>query len=80
MDAAEGRKIATWAMLPSWEGFVVDEGCSSINAWAAVAVIEDLAGCMTKSVVQEHHQISNVPASYNFKDVSYDNYFALHYF
>ncbi|XP_068694646.1 E3 ubiquitin-protein ligase rnf213-alpha-like isoform X2 [Montipora foliosa] len=69
MDAAEGRKIATWAMLPSWEGFVVDEGCSSINAWAAVAVIQDLAGCMTKSVVQEHHQISNVPASYNFKDI-----------
>ena len=69
MDAAEGRRIATRAMLPSLEGFT-GEG-KDTNAWKAVEVIQNLGYCMTSSHVEENGRYpKNVPASYDFKEVS----------
>ncbi|XP_067056125.1 E3 ubiquitin-protein ligase rnf213-alpha-like isoform X2 [Acropora muricata] len=68
MDAAEGRRIATRAMLPSLEGFT-GEG-KDTNAWKAVEVIQNLASCMTNSHVEENGRyLRNVPASYDFREV-----------
>lgn len=72
MDPAEGRKIATWAMLPRWEGFVVDGGNKSMSAWEAIGIIKDLAYCMTQTSVEENGRLTeNVPSLYNFKRVRY---------
>lgn len=69
MDAAEGRRIATREMLPSLEGFT-GEG-KDTNAWKAVEVIQNLGYCMTSSHVEENGRYpKNVPASYDFKEVS----------
>ena len=71
MDSLEGRNIATWAMLPRWEGFTVDETNTSMTAWEAVEVVNDIACCMTQTLVEESGFYSrNVPSSYNFGTVS----------
>ena len=72
MDPVEGRCIATWAMLPHWEGFIVDKGTTSMTAWEAIGVIRDLAHCMTQTQAEEYgRSIKNVPLQYNFSRVSY---------
>ena len=69
MDAAEGRRIATRAMLPSLEDFT-GEG-KDTSAWKAVEVIQNLASCMTNSHVEENGRyLRNVPAAYDFREVS----------
>ena len=69
MNAAEGRRIATRAMLPSLEGFT-EEG-NDTSAWKAVEVIHNLASCMTSSQVEDNGRyLRNVPASYKFEEVS----------
>ena len=71
MDAAEGRKIATRAMLPDWEGFTVKGGNTSLSAWEAIETINDLAFCMTQAHVEENSRLSkNVPYSFDFTKVS----------
>ena len=71
MDAAEGRKIATRAMLPVWEGFTVKGGNTSLSAWEAIETINDLAFCMTQAHVEENSRLSkNVPYSFDFTKVS----------
>ena len=71
MDAAEGRKIATRAMLPDWEGFTVKGGNTSLSAWEAIETINDLAFCMTQAHVEENSRFSkNVPYSFDFSKVS----------
>lgn len=70
MDAVEGRNIATWALLPRWEGFTVDEMDTSMTAWEAVKIVNDIAYCMTQTQVEEGRAyLKNVPASYNFSTV-----------
>lgn len=71
MDPVEGRNIATWAMLPRWEGFTIDEVNTSMTAWEAVQVISDVAYCMTRTLVEENKRFAvNVPHLYNFGRVS----------
>ena len=71
MDPVEGRNIATTAMLPRWVGFVEDRGDTSMTAWDAVKVIDDLSFCMTQTLAEEcGRETRNVPLSYNFKRVS----------
>ena len=71
MDAAEGRKIATRAMLPDWEGFTVKGGNTSLAAWQAIESVNDLAFCMTQAHVEEKGRLSkNVPYSFDFSKVS----------
>ena len=70
MDRLEGRNIATWAMLPRWEGFNVNEVDTNMTAWKAIEVVNDLAYCMTQTLAEEHgHLTGNVPSGYNFKRV-----------
>ena len=72
MDPVDGRNIATWAMLPRWEGFTTDEVTTSMTAWEAVEVVNDVAYCMTKTLAEENGYFSrNVPLSYNFSRVSH---------
>ncbi|KAL9988278.1 hypothetical protein ACROYT_G002709 [Oculina patagonica] len=73
MDPVEGRNIATWAMLPRWEGFAVDEMNTSMTAWEAVKFVNDIAYCMTQTQMEEHgvHK-KNVPLSYNFSTILKD--------
>lgn len=69
MDRAEGRRIATRAMLPALEDLIMEEKDSS--AWTALEIIRNLASCMTDSFVEENgHCSKNVPISYDFKEVS----------
>lgn len=71
MDPVEGRNIATWAMLPQWEGFAVDEMNTSMTAWEAVGIVNDIAYCMTQTQVEKGGVYRwNVPLSYNFNTVS----------
>ena len=70
MDPAEGRKIATRAMLPDWEGFTVKGGNTSLSAWEAIETVNDLAFCMTQAHVEENDRVyKNVPSSYDFSKV-----------
>ena len=70
MDPVEGRNIATWAMLPRWEGFTVDKMDTSMTAWEAVKIVSDIAYCMTETRAQEGRQNwRNVPEGYNFSTV-----------
>ena len=70
MDPAEGRKIATRAMLPDWEGFTVKGGNTSLSAWEAIESVNDLAFCMTQAHVEENDRVyKNVPSSYDFSKV-----------
>ncbi|XP_078381354.1 E3 ubiquitin-protein ligase rnf213-alpha-like isoform X3 [Oculina patagonica] len=73
MDAVDGRNIATWAMLPRWEGFTTDEARTSMTAWEAVEVVSDIAYCMTQTQVEEDGRFTeNVPYLYNFSRVLKD--------
>lgn len=66
----EGRIIATEAMLPRWEGFNEHEAETTMTAWEAVGVVNDLAYCMTQTKIEEHGILrGNVPSRYNFKRV-----------
>ena len=76
MDPAEGRKIATRAMLPDWEGFTVKGGNTSLSAWEglsaweAIETVNDLAVCMTQAQVENKNRVyKNVPPSYDFSKV-----------
>ena len=70
MDPVEGRNIATWAMLPRWEGFTVDKMDTSMTAWEAVKIVNDIAYCMTQTRAQEgRHHWRNVPEGYSFSTV-----------
>ncbi|XP_068694638.1 E3 ubiquitin-protein ligase rnf213-alpha-like [Montipora foliosa] len=70
MDPVEGRNIATIAMLPRWVGFVEDRGDTSMTAWDAVKVIDDLSFCMTQTLAEEGgRETRNVPLSYDFKRI-----------
>ena len=70
MDPAEGRKIATRAMLPDWEGFTVEGGNTSLSAWEAIESVNDLAFCMTQAHVEGNNRVCrNVPSSYDFSKV-----------
>ena len=72
MDPVDGRNIATWAMLPRWEGFTTDEAKTSMTAWEAVEVVNDVAYCMTQTLIEEGgHFTKNVPFSYDFSRVSH---------
>ena len=72
MDPVEGRNIATWAMLPLWEGFAVDAGDTKMNAWEAVQAVNDIASCMTQTHVEDRGVYrKNVPAFYSFKRVRF---------
>lgn len=78
MDAADGRNIATWAMLPRWEGFIVDALNTSMTAWEAVEVVNDVAYCMTQTLVEEDERLTgHVPYRYDFKKVCYQPCFHL---
>ena len=71
MDPLEGRNIATRAMLPHWEGFIVGDVSTKMTAWEAIMVINDLAYCMTQTLAEENNNLSkNIPNSYNFSRVS----------
>lgn len=73
MDPLEGRNIATRAMMPPWEGFVVGAVSTNMTAWEAITVIKDLDYCMTKTQAKEgRNQTRNVPRSYDFNKVSYN--------
>ena len=70
MDPAKGRKIATLAMLPDWEGFTVTGGNTSLSAWEAIESVNDLAFCMTQAQVVKNNRVyKNVPSSYDFSKV-----------
>lgn len=70
MDPLEGRKIATLAMLPAWEGFTVGQKDTTMTAWEAITAVEDLAYCMTETRVEEHSILKrNVPPLYVFNRV-----------
>ena len=73
MDPVEGRNIATWEMLPLWEGFTVDGVSTSMSAWEAIEVVRDLAYCMTHTQAEEYHGSYkwNVPSSYDFSRVRF---------
>lgn len=72
MDPVDGRKVATFAMLPRWEGFTTEEAKTSMTAWEAVEVVNDIAYCMTKTLVEEDGNFArNVPSSYDFSRVSH---------
>ena len=72
MDPVDGRNIATWAMLPRWEGFTTDEVNTSMTAWEAVEVVNDVAYCMTQTLVEEDGVVTrNVPFLYDFTRVSH---------
>ncbi|CAH3029473.1 unnamed protein product, partial [Porites evermanni] len=67
MDPLEGRKIATLAMLPAWEGFTVGQKDTTMTAWEAITAVEDLAYCMKETRVEEHSILKrNVPPLYDF--------------
>lgn len=75
MDPVEGRYIATWEMLPLWEGFVVSNADTRMPAQEAIEVIQNLAVCMTQTQVEEYGRfVRNVPASFDFTRVSYSKY------
>ena len=70
MDPAKGRKIATRAMLPDWEGFTMEGGNTSLSAWEAIESVNDLAFCMTQAQVVKNNRVyKNVPSSYDFSKV-----------
>ena len=72
MDAVEGRIIATKAMLPRWEGFIVSSASTNMSAWEAIEAVKDLSFCMTQTLVEESGSTTpHVPSSYDFKKVSY---------
>ena len=72
MDPVDGRKIATFAMLPRWEGFTTDETKKSMTAWEAIEAVNDIAYCMTQTLVEEDgHFTRNVPHLYDFSRVSH---------
>ena len=78
MDVLEGRNLATWTMLPPWDGCLVRKGDSEMAAWETVQMIKDLAYCMTKSTVEEYGlNKPNVPSRYSFSNVSYSLYVLL---
>ena len=71
MDPAKGRKIATRAMLPDWEGFTMEGGNTSLSAWEAIQSVNDLAFCMTQAHVEGNNRVCrNVPSSYDFSKVT----------
>ena len=66
----EGRIIATEAMLPRWEGFKEHEVETTMTAWEAIGVVNDLAYCMTQTKIEEEGTLKrNVPSGYNLKRV-----------
>ena len=70
MDDTEGRNIATWAMLPLWEGFTASAASGNMSAWEAIETVKDLAFCMTQTLAEEGgHHTKNVPLSYDFTKV-----------
>ena len=70
MDATEGRNIATWAMLPLWEGFTASAPSGNMSAWEAIETVKDLAFCMIQTLVEENgRHTKNVPLSYDFTKV-----------
>lgn len=70
MDATEGRNIATWAMLPLWEGFTASAASGNMSAWEAIETVKDLAFCMTQTLVEEDGRYTkSVPLSYDFTKV-----------
>ena len=70
MDATEGRNIATWAMLPLWEGFTASAASGNMSAWEAIETVKDLAFCMTQTLVEEDgRHTKSVPLSYDFTKV-----------
>jgi len=70
MDPVDGRNMATWAMLPLWEGFTVGDVSSNMSAREAIEVVKDLAYCMTQTMVEENGRLTrNVPSSYDFNRV-----------
>ena len=72
MDPLEGRNVATLAMLPRWEGFIVSSASTKMSAWKAMEAVKDLCLCMTQTLTEESGCIAqHVPSSYDFKKVSY---------
>ena len=69
-DPLEGRNIATRAMLPLWEGFIVGQTTTTMTAWEAITAVGDLAHCMTKTQVEDlGNWKRNVPLLYDFSGV-----------
>ena len=70
MDPAEGRQIATHAMLPHWKGFCVDDVAGeNMTAWEAVEQIRNVGNCMTKSQTKGYYSHVYVPRGYDFGKV-----------
>ena len=71
-DAAEGRTIATLAMLPRWEGFWVGKSHRDMTAWEAIEEVKDVAYCMTQSYGECNRVVRQcVPRGYVFDKVGY---------
>lgn len=66
MDTLKGRKIATHAMLPNWEGFC--EGGEQMTALEAVEQIQNVWHCMTKSRILSPYALAknSMPRDYDF--------------
>ena len=72
MDPVEGRNIATRAMLPRWEGFIVSSASTNMTAWEAIQAVKNLSFCMTQTLVEEGGRLAkHVPSSYSFNNVSF---------
>ena len=70
MDPAEGRQIATRAMLPHWKGFCVDDVAGgNMTAWEAVQQVQNVGNCMTKSTTKGYYSHVYVPHGYDFGKV-----------
>ena len=70
LDAVEGRAVATFAMLPHWKGFCVDDAGETMTAWEAIEQVQNVAHCMTKSQTKEGIIVlSSVPQGFHFKKV-----------
>ena len=69
MDLVEGRRIATNAMLPCWEGFC-SHGCE-MKASDVITQIQSVHHCMTKSRIRPRNggARNGTPTGYDFKKV-----------
>ena len=65
-----GRAVATFAMLPHWKGFCVDDAGETMTAWEAIEQVQNVAYCMTKSQTKEGRIVSSsVPYGFHFDKV-----------
>lgn len=73
LDAVWGRVVATFAMLPHWKGFCVDDAGETMTAWEAIEQVQNVAHCMTKSQTKEGGRVSrSVPYGFHFDKVRSD--------